>query len=74
MPDWWIDHRKQIVTDRRKGFDSLVVLVCWLLWKGRNTCAFDNLSMQAIDLADWIRQISRQWVVVGFTPLSDYLQ
>jgi hypothetical protein len=36
VPDWWITHRKQMIKERRKGFDSLVVLVCWLLWKELN--------------------------------------
>jgi hypothetical protein len=31
LVDWWIDVRKKIQKDSRHCFDSLIVLVCWLL-------------------------------------------
>ena len=34
--DWWLLHRMQLETTRRKGFDSLVILGAWCLWKERN--------------------------------------
>jgi hypothetical protein len=36
--------------DHRWAFDSLVMLVCWLIWKERNTRVLDNLSHNASQL------------------------
>ena len=33
---WWSDSRKKISKNDRQCFDSIVVLICWLLWKERN--------------------------------------
>lgn len=41
LVDWWSDARKKVPKSDRKYFDSLVILVCWLLWKERNRRTFD---------------------------------
>jgi hypothetical protein len=47
-PDWWLQSRKQIPPQvKRKGFDTLVVMICWLLWKERNARACLQLSFLA---------------------------
>jgi len=33
---WWSDAWKKISKDEKQCFDSIVVLICWLLWKERN--------------------------------------
>ena len=45
---WWTDIRKQIPRSNRRGFDSLVVLICWQIWKERNNRTFDR-STSTID-------------------------
>ncbi|GJN13395.1 hypothetical protein PR202_gb00089 [Eleusine coracana subsp. coracana] len=40
LADWWCSSRKQLPKDRRKQFDSLVLLVSWELWKERNRRVF----------------------------------
>jgi hypothetical protein len=59
MPDWWITQRKRIDKVHHKGFDSLVVLTCRLLWKERNAWVFSNKSMSAPELSSWIQQVGR---------------
>jgi hypothetical protein len=59
VPDWWILQRKIIGKEHCKGFDLMVVLICWLLWKERNARVFNNASMSVAELADWIRQVGR---------------
>ena len=34
--DWWLLYRVQLETAKRKGFDSLIILGAWCLWKERN--------------------------------------
>jgi hypothetical protein len=42
-PDWWLLGRKRMQKDHRWAFDSLVMLVCWLIWKERNALGFRQL-------------------------------
>jgi hypothetical protein len=40
----------------RKGFDSLVMLTCWMLWKERNALTFKNEATDARELCLQILQ------------------
>jgi len=33
LADWWTTARKIIPKDERRCFDTLLILICWLLWK-----------------------------------------
>ena len=37
---WWDDARKHVPKRLRKGFDSVVISICWNLWKQRNERVF----------------------------------
>jgi hypothetical protein len=41
---WWLTSRKRLAKARRRGFDSLVLLVAWSLWLERNSKVFDRRS------------------------------
>jgi hypothetical protein len=72
-PDWWIRARKHISKDQRKGFDTLVVLTCWLLWKECNNRVFNHLSHRPASLLPKIIDEYRQWVATGYSSLVDWL-
>jgi hypothetical protein len=38
---WWSQAAASLDKDLRKGFNTLVILVTWILWKHRNVCVFD---------------------------------
>lgn len=40
--DWWLQNRLLLPSMLRRGFDSLVILVAWCLWKERNTGEFSR--------------------------------
>lgn len=42
----WSVARELVHKKDRKGFDTLVILMSWLLWKQRNTRIFNNISQQ----------------------------
>ena len=42
--DWWLLERAALPQAIRRSFDSLVLLVTWLLWKERNRHTFDHIS------------------------------
>ena len=39
---WWRRAMKQASKELCKGFNSLVILVVWFIWKLRNRCVFDG--------------------------------
>jgi hypothetical protein len=53
---WWLRCRKRIDKSMRKGFDTLVILVWWLIWE-RNTRVFDvgHVAKQLMQLLQGIR-------------------
>jgi hypothetical protein len=73
---WWIRDRKRLDKTRRKGFDSLVVLVWWQTWKERNARVFDSghTAMQPVQLVQSIRDEGLQWVAAGYLAPHDLLQ
>ncbi|WVZ86585.1 hypothetical protein U9M48_033340 [Paspalum notatum var. saurae] len=44
---WWKRTATSLEKSLRKGFNSLVILVSWELWKHRNACVFDGVRPQA---------------------------
>ncbi|WVZ57988.1 hypothetical protein U9M48_008310, partial [Paspalum notatum var. saurae] len=41
---WWCWPVSRVPKESRKGFNSLVIMVAWTLWKHRNACVFEGLS------------------------------
>jgi len=42
--DWWCHALQMVPNLPRKGFNSLVVLVAWWIWKHMNGCIFEGFS------------------------------
>ena len=64
LSSWWFRERKRFCKKDRRGFDTLVILACWRLWKQRNARAFNNVHGQfsVLGLRD---QIVAEWVPSG---------
>jgi hypothetical protein len=60
-----------VVKGSRRGFNSLVVLIAWLLWWERNDRVFNGVHKLAHQLA---QHVGLQWIIAGFSSLSDRLQ
>jgi hypothetical protein len=41
---WWGEMERRVQKDKRKGFNSLVILVAWWIWKHCNACIFEGAS------------------------------
>jgi hypothetical protein len=63
---WWLRTRKLIAKQVRKGFDSLVFLVGWRLWKERT---FTGVSTCARGLVSAILSEAEEWCPAGFKHL-----
>jgi hypothetical protein len=46
LQSWWFRTRTRFGSKERRGFDSLVVLVSWRLWRQRNVRCFNNIQKQ----------------------------
>ena len=68
--DWWAHARKLIPKVWRRGFDSLVVLICWLLWKERNDRTFDRRSHTVDDIVGRVSDEIITWSQAGFRHLE----
>ena len=42
--DWWKKSWKKLQRQLRKGFNSLVILGAWIIWKHRNAYIFDGAA------------------------------
>jgi hypothetical protein len=69
LQDWWPDSRKVIPKALRKCFDTMVVLICWQLWRERNARVFDHASKTTSELLFWITYCARLWSLAGFQSL-----
>jgi hypothetical protein len=57
---WWLATRKRIGTQERRSFDSLVILVCWRVWKQRNARVFLDQRRQ-FTVPGLVDQITEDW-------------
>ncbi|KAL6882069.1 hypothetical protein ACP4OV_011541 [Aristida adscensionis] len=66
LAGWWGMARKTVQKSGRGLFDSLVVLVAWLLWKERNSRVFRRVGSAPSRLADSCLQEGAAWSSAGF--------
>ena len=67
LESWWGSTRKLIRKETRRAFDSLVILVCWHLWKQRNARVFHPAtpSISASELVSRILDELHTWATAG---------
>jgi hypothetical protein len=54
---------------KRGGFNSMVALVAWWLWKHRNACVFDKVSPSVVMIVKDIEE-ARLWCLTGAPGLK----
>jgi hypothetical protein len=52
LPNWWSESRKAIPKPLRKGFDTMVVMICRQLWRERNARISDQVSKTSRNQVD----------------------
>jgi hypothetical protein len=70
LVDWWLQARAQAPNPFRRGFDTLVLLVSWEVWKERNRRMFENLSRTPAEVLALIRNEGDSWIAAGFRSLA----
>jgi hypothetical protein len=56
-----------------KGFDFVVLLVSWRLWRERNSRVFNNVLITADQARRAVLDEGDEWITVGFTAISEFL-
>ena len=67
---WWTRARKRIHKDDRQCFDSMVILICWMIWKERNKRTFDRQIRTIHEVLDWVIDEIIAWFQAGFSKLE----
>ena len=70
FPVWWQQARLRLGKSRRKGFDSLVLLLTWKLWLERNSRVFEGKRSTVPALCSSIANEAHLWKLAGATGLS----
>ena len=69
--EWWPDARCRVPKLQRKGFDSLVLLTVWMLWKERNARVFQRAAETVPSICRRIAGEIDLWKISGAVGLSD---
>jgi hypothetical protein len=70
---WWSEAVNRLPKDLRKGFNSLVILVTWEIWKHRNACVFDDFRPQMQSILASVAAEGQLWCMVGASGLRELL-
>ncbi|WVZ81062.1 hypothetical protein U9M48_028487 [Paspalum notatum var. saurae] len=70
---WWSKADASLEKGLRKGFNSLVILVIWELWKHRNACVFDGVRPQAQTVLSQAVVEGHMWCLAGASSLQELL-
>ena len=73
---WWMETRKRMPKENRKGFDSLIMIVCWHLWKHRNGMVFGP-RREVSTVATFTSQVFDElqtWVRAGGTGVNVFCE
>jgi hypothetical protein len=68
--DWWPDARDRVPHQLRKGFDSLVFLTIWTLWKERNSRVFERYGETLRTICQRIFDEIQLWKLSGANGLA----
>ncbi|CAN6281013.1 unnamed protein product [Urochloa humidicola] len=63
--DWWDGAASRVTGPVQKGFNSIVILVSWELWKYRNRCVFDGIQPSLMNILSVIRDAVHSWDIAG---------
>ena len=67
---WWTRARKRILKEERCCFDSVVILICWMVWKERNKRIFYRQIRTMHEVLDWVIDEICAWFQAGFSKLE----
>jgi hypothetical protein len=70
LQEWWCSALSLVPKSDRKGFNSLVMLVSWCLWKHHNACVFERSNPSIAKVFQVIRDEVVAWRLAEVSGLS----
>jgi hypothetical protein len=67
--EWWRVAEGRVPAVVKKGFNSLVALGAWRIWKHRNNCVFDGASPSVSRVLQEISDEVGHWCLAGVSEL-----
>lgn len=56
---WWLESRKRVPKEAWPGFNSMVLLISWLLWKKTNARTFEDYIINGdVNGLDFFRKVT----------------
>jgi hypothetical protein len=71
--DWWSVAELRVPPHKQKGFNSIVILVAWWIWKHRKACFFNGASHNKSKILQDIKDDARLWCLAGASGLRRIL-
>jgi hypothetical protein len=68
--EWWRRSNTRLQGQCRRGFNSLVILDAWIIWKHRNQCVFKGVSPSVPFVLQAARDEALLWTMAGAKDLS----
>jgi len=67
---WWLQATTLVPTVLRRGFDGLVLLVSWELWKERNHRTFDGIHESTSQVLLRVQNEAEASIAAGYSKLA----
>uniref|UniRef100_A0A0A8ZPB4 Reverse transcriptase zinc-binding domain-containing protein n=1 Tax=Arundo donax TaxID=35708 RepID=A0A0A8ZPB4_ARUDO len=67
---WWSQSLIRVDKHKRKGLNSLIILVAWELWKHRNDCVFNAVSLDVHRVVKAVEDEGTLWCAAGASKLG----
>jgi hypothetical protein len=68
--DWWCASSSRVQDHLRSGFNSMVILGAWAIWKHRNSCVFKGAAPNVQGALLVVREEVQLWSMAGAKSLS----
>jgi len=70
LADWWKKAWRKIPKQQKKGFNSLIILGAWILWKHRNACVFEGSTPNLQRALQEFKDERHLWLLAGAKRLA----
>ncbi|GJN04629.1 hypothetical protein PR202_ga22193 [Eleusine coracana subsp. coracana] len=69
--NWWRRAVRRVPKERKKGINSLIILVAWIIWKHRNKCVFEHLSPSVTSILRELKDEHSLWCMARAKKLEN---